>query len=144
LEHLRIEIRGSQRPFATALTLRGVAVTKIALLPERTAETLSWRAIAGEKQSVGRTAGEALDAITAQLNGEDDGTLIIMQSQRPDRFFTEQQQHRLELLMAKWRDARDHGTVMPSPEREELEVLVEAEVTAAALRAAAAFDTPIQ
>lgn len=39
----------------------------------------SYRAIAGNQRTEGRTAGEALDALTKQL--DEDTTLIIVQSQ---------------------------------------------------------------
>ena len=48
----------------------------------------SYRAIAGNKQSSGRTAGEALDAITCQLSETDALTLVVLQRQRPDKYFT--------------------------------------------------------
>jgi len=117
-------------------------MTKIALLPERTDDSTSWRASAGDKQSVGRTAGEALDAIAAQLGDEEGGTLIIMQSQRPDEYFTVPQRERLQFLMEKWRDARDRDAELPPTEQAELEALVEAEVTASSERVNAAFAAP--
>lgn len=70
-------------------------MTTIAILPDnRGAEKTTYRAVAGSIQSEGKTAGEALDALTAQL-GEEAGTLIIVQNQRPDQFFSAQQQQRL-------------------------------------------------
>jgi hypothetical protein len=86
---------------------------------------------------VGRTAGEALDALTPQLDESQAGTLVVVQQLRPDRFFTLQQQQRLEQLMSHWRQARDAGQSLPSPEQAELDALVEAELRAAAERAAA-------
>ena len=56
---------------------------------------------------------------------------------RPDPFFTESRRRRLEELMAKWRDARDAGLRLPSEDQAELESLVDAELCAAADRAAA-------
>ena len=50
-------------------------MTTITILPERTD---SYRAVAGDKESTGRTAGEALDAITLQLEDEESGMLVIM------------------------------------------------------------------
>ena len=116
-------------------------MTRIALLPERTDDSTSWRAISGEMQSVGRTAGEALDAIAAQLGEEEGGTLIIMQSRRPDKFFNQDQQTRLGILMAKWRSARDRDANLPSIEQTELAALVQAEVEASTMRAKTVFDT---
>jgi hypothetical protein len=66
---------------------------KVAILPIPTAQgDLSSRAIAGEKHAQGETAGEALDALTAQLSADEASTLIIVQSLRPDRFCTAAQQ----------------------------------------------------
>ena len=53
-----------------------------------------------------------------------------------DALFTEAQRDRLAALMAKWRAARDGGTPLPPDERAELDALTEAEVRAAAERAA--------
>ncbi|NJP08461.1 MAG: hypothetical protein HC866_02445 [Leptolyngbyaceae cyanobacterium RU_5_1] len=47
----------------------------------------SYRAIASDKQSVGKTAGQALDALTAQLGETEFSTLLVIQSFRPDPFF---------------------------------------------------------
>jgi hypothetical protein len=108
----------------------------IVLEPVETGGT-SYRAVAGDKQSVGRTVGEALDALTAQLSEEESGTLIDVQNQRPDSFFSGQQQQRLAELMARWRAACDTGGALPSDEQTELESLVEAELQAATRRATA-------
>jgi hypothetical protein len=44
-------------------------MTAIAILPENPGvEGTRYRAFAGQKHSVGRTAGEALDALTSQLD----------------------------------------------------------------------------
>src|SRR5690348_6528167 len=61
---------------------RGDMMTTVAILPESTGKDgPTYRAVAGNLQSVGRTAGEALDALTAQLSEEESGTLIIVQNQ---------------------------------------------------------------
>ena len=116
-------------------------MTKVAILPIPTEKgNLSYRAVAGERQSHGRTAGEALDALTAQLSEEEDSTLIIVQSLRPDRFFNAAQQQRLAELMARWRTARDKGETLPTGQQAELDLLVEAELCASTDRAAALSD----
>jgi hypothetical protein len=113
-------------------------MTKVAILPVSTATgDLAYHAIAGDKQSHGKTAGEALDALAAQLPAEEAGTLVIVQSFRPDRFFDADQQRRLGELMARWRAARDAGTLLPTAEQEELDALIEAEIRASAKRTAA-------
>src|SRR3712207_5541114 len=103
-------------------------MTRVAILPIPTdKDSISFRAVAGDKQSQGKTAGEALDALTAQLSEDETSTLIIVQSLRPDRFFDAAQQQRLAELMERWRVARDKGEALPAKEQIELEALVEAE-----------------
>ena len=113
-------------------------MTKVAILPESTnAGQLTYRAIAGEHQSLGKTAGEALDALTATLSNEESGTLVVVQHHHPDPFFTAPQQARLHELMARWRAARDTGAALPPAEQAKLDALADAEVRAATARTAA-------
>jgi hypothetical protein len=113
-------------------------MTKVAILPVPTEKgVVSYRAVAGDKHSQGKTVGEALDALTTQLSVDEAGTLIIVQSLCPDRFFNADQQQRLAELMERWRAARDQGETLPTDAQSELEALVEAELRAAADRAAA-------
>ena len=42
-------------------------MTAIAIIPESLPDGPSFRAVAGQRQSVGRTPGEALDSIARQL-----------------------------------------------------------------------------
>ena len=113
----------------------------VAILPERPgSDETTYRAVAGNIQSVGKTAGEALDALNAQLGEEEAGTLIIVQNLRPDRFFSAQQQHRLEELMTRWRSARDSQSALSPHEQDELQALVDAELTAATQRAKMLID----
>lgn len=115
-------------------------MTTIAILSERSGENeATYRAVAGDKKSVGRTPGEALDALTLQLGDDEAGTLVIVQNLRPDRFFTAEQQRRLAELMTRWRDARDAKTGLLPQERAELEALIEDELRAARLRAETAL-----
>ena len=116
-------------------------MTKVAILPIPTEQgDLSYRAIAGGKHAQGKTAGEALDALTAQLSADEASTLIIVQSLHPDRFFTAAQQQRLATLMARWRTTRDQGTTLLADEHTELAALIEAELQATAARAATLAD----
>jgi hypothetical protein len=110
-------------------------MTTIAILPENPGSpTTSYRAVAGDKQSVGSSAGQALDALAAQLSEAESGTLIVVQNLRPDRFFTAAQRQRLEELMTRWRTARDSNTPFPAAEQAELEALVAVELAAAVER----------
>jgi hypothetical protein len=118
--------------------LLGKDMTTVAILPvsDVNGERL-YRAVAGDKQSTGKTAGEALDALTAQLEGDEFSTLLIIQSFRPDWFFSAEQQQRLSDLMNLWRTARDDGQTLPPEQQAELDRLVEAELKAATVRTAA-------
>ena len=115
-------------------------MTKVAILPIPTVRgALAYHAVSGTRYGLGKTAGEALDALTAQLE-DDASTLIIMQRLRPDPFFTTAQQERLVVLMARWRTARDRGHTLPIDEQIELETLIEAELHASEARTAALAD----
>ena len=117
-------------------------MTKVAtILPIPTeGGDISYDAVSDGRKSSGKTAGEALDALTAQLPDEEDSLLIILQKRRPDRFFSAEQQKRLQQLMERWRAARDKGDSLPDEEQSELEQLVEMEVAATRARAAAIID----
>jgi hypothetical protein len=112
-------------------------MTMVSILPMKT-ETggVCYSAVSGDKRSQGSTAGEALDAITAQLPTGASGTLVIVQSRTPDRFFDAAQQQRLAELIERWRDARDRGTGLSAEEQAELDALVQAELKASGSRAA--------
>jgi hypothetical protein len=107
-------------------------MTTITILPERGDR---YRAVAGDKESTGRTAGEALDALTRQLGDAEDAALVILRARRADEFFNDSQQQRLAALLAR----RDAGH-LSGEETRELEALVEAELDGARRRAAALFD----
>lgn len=111
-------------------------MTKVAITPVPDEHGhVYFDAIAGERHAKGRTAGAALDAMNEQLENTGDSTIIVLQNFTPDTFFNASQQ-RLEELMKRWRAARDAGSVLPQPEQEELELLTEQELQAAANRAA--------
>ncbi|BAZ25965.1 hypothetical protein NIES4073_68710 [Kalymmatonema gypsitolerans NIES-4073] len=113
-------------------------MTTVAILPisNQNGEK-SYRAIAGDKQSVGKTAGQALDALTAQLGETEFSALLVIQSFRPDPFFSTDQQKRLSELMSLWRTARDQGQALPPEQQAELDTLVDTELRAATARTAA-------
>ena len=96
---------------------------------------MSYRAVAGGVQTMGRTAGEAVDALSAQLSQDQAEMLIIVRDLRPARHFTAEPRRRLEELMARWRTARDAGETLPTEDQAELERLVDEEVHATAERA---------
>jgi hypothetical protein len=116
----------------------GADMTTISIIPDGTGSSYgNYRAVAGSRQSVGRTAGEALDALTAQLDDAEATTLVIVHHFLPDQYFTAEQRQRLEELMNRWRVARDTGTALAPAEQAELDALVETELRAATARSAA-------
>lgn len=72
--------------------------------------------------------GEALDALTAQLDDSEAGILILIQKRAPDRFFTAAQHERMEEL-------RERRNTLTPEEQTELEDLVNAELDATVKRA---------
>jgi hypothetical protein len=96
-----------------------------------------YRAAIGDRQSTGKTAGEALDALTMQIGSQEINGFLLLQNQQPDRFFTIEQQQRLTELMSIWRTARDRGDSIPAEQQSELDALIEAELNATAERAKA-------
>jgi hypothetical protein len=113
-------------------------MTTVAILPISDVNgEKSYQAIAGDKHSIGKTAGQALDALAAQLDELEFSALLVIQSFRPDTFFSSEQQQRLSELMNLWRLARDQGQELPPAQQAELNGLVEIELRAAASRTAA-------
>jgi hypothetical protein len=112
-------------------------MTTITVIPDDPKlATTPYRAVAGDKQAVGSTVGQALDGIRAELTGPPETTVVIVQPMMPDDLFTAEQQARLAALMLKWRAARDHNEALPPEEQAELEALVKTEVQASGERAA--------
>jgi hypothetical protein len=105
----------------------------IAILPEPTADSLSYRATCGQHQATGQTPGQALDTLEAELatTSTDSGeTLVILQRFRPDDLFTAAQQQRLRELMDEFQTAIAQGTQLAPTVQSELNTLVEAELEA--------------
>jgi len=116
-------------------------MTNVAIVPVSSEQgVISYRALAGQTRSQGRTVGEALDALTIQLPESDRGMLVVVQSLHPDRYFSAAQQQQLEELMGRWRTANDAGTSLPVSIQAELDDLVENELRAAADRAGTQAD----
>ena len=97
----------------------------------------AYRAFSGDRKSSGKTAGEALDAISAQIGGQETGTLVIVQHRQPDQHFDAKQICRLEQLMSRWREQRDRGQGLAEEEQKELEELIDTELAATGERATA-------
>lgn len=110
-------------------------MTTVAILPiSSVSGEKSYRAIAGDKHWVGKTAGQALDGLTTQLGETEFSGMLVIQSFQPDLFFTAEQQQQLSDLMNLWRVARDRGEVLPPEQQVKLDSLVVAELRAAATR----------
>ena len=100
-----------------------------------------YQAIAGSLSCNGKTPGEALDAITAELGDSESNTLVVLQNGRPDGYFSEPQRSRMNFLMQQWRSSRDIGTEFTQIEQDELDMLVQAEIQATGQRAKAMADS---
>ncbi|MGM3305859.1 hypothetical protein ACSQ6I_07740 [Anabaena sp. WFMT] len=112
-------------------------MTTVAILPiSNSSGEKSYRAIAGDKQSVGKTAGQALDALTSLLGEVEFRAILIIDNFHPDQFFTSDQQQRLSELMSMWRTARDKEEILAPEIQMELDNLVNAELKAATARTA--------
>ena len=96
---------------------------------------LVYRAAMGDRQSTGKTAGAALDALTVQIGSQEIKGFFLFQNYQLDQFFTAQQQQRLTELMLMWRAAQDLGDLLPPEQQSELDGLIEAELHATAERA---------
>ena len=113
-------------------------MTTVSILPiSSVSGEKAYRAISGDKQWVGKTAGQALDGLTAQLGEIDFSALLVIQNFNADLFFNADQQKRLSELMSLWRVARDLGETLLLDQQAELDTLVDAELRAATARTAA-------
>lgn len=92
-------------------------------------------AFSGKKNSFGKTIGEAVDALTEQLEPSEQNTVVYVRDFQPDEFFTVEQQQRMSVLMAKWREARDADQQLAPQEQIELEKLIEEELEGSGRRA---------
>ena len=110
-------------------------MTTVAILPVVDGHgDKTYRAIAGNKQSIGKTAGQALDALTDQLEPSKFSGLLLIPGFQPDLLFNADQQQRLADLMNQWQAAQDRGEELPESQQSELEQLIETELTAATMR----------
>jgi hypothetical protein len=88
-----------------------------------------FRAVAGNHQSVGRTMGEALDALTADWGDTIQEAAVFIQRFQPDPYFTAAQHSRMQELLAR-------RAGLTAEERTELETLIDAELDATVARTA--------
>ena len=86
-----------------------------------------FRAVSGKRQSVGRTPGEALDALLAQEKGIIESSAILIQRFVPDAYFSQAQHDRIQELLGR-------RYSLSEPENSELDSLIDAELDATVLR----------
>jgi hypothetical protein len=103
-------------------------MTSIAIRTDSSnADTPRFRAVAGNRQAVGRTMGEALDALTADWGDDIRETVVFIQRFESDTYFTAAQYHRMQELLTR-------RAVLTAEERGELEALIDAELDATIAR----------
>ena len=96
---------------------------------------IRFRAICGDRESTGRTMGEALDALAASWSDIAGETAVLIQRVGGDRYFTDAQHQRLQELLSR-RDS------LSAPERSELEALIDAELDATVSRSTPVTPSP--
>ena len=103
-------------------------MSAIAIRAEHSAAGLpQFRAVAGQRQSVGRTMGEALDALTAAWGTTFRRRQSSSNGSQPDVYFTAAQCTRMQELLAR-------RATLTAAERAELETLIDAELEATIVR----------
>lgn len=111
-----------------AVTGSGKIMTSIAIRTENSKAGLPrFRAVAGNRQAIGKTMGEALDALTADWRDNIRETVVLIQRFEPDAYFTAAQYHRMQELLAR-------RTTLTAEERRELETLIDVELDATIAR----------
>lgn len=115
-------------------------MTSVAILPITNPDgQTAYQAISGDHRAIGKTAGEALDALHAQLPELTPAPFLLLQSFQGDRFFSTAQQTRLAQLMNQWRTEREQDQTLETTEQTELEDLIDAELEGAIARSIALF-----
>ena len=89
------------------------AMTTITIAREQsTATAATYRAFGRERTSTGATPGQALDALSAQLEPQAVGSMVVIMEPGPDEFFPAELVERLQQLMVLHRAALDVGSPM--------------------------------
>jgi hypothetical protein len=96
-------------------------------IEEQETASARFRAVSGKRRSVGRTPGEALDALLAQEGEDIESSAILIQRFVPDTYFTQEQYDRMQQLLAR----RD---TLSALENAELDALIDAELEATIAR----------
>ena len=92
-----------------------------------------YRACARGREAVGGTIGQAIDGLPKEVAEGEGLLMVLVQSFRPDKYFTAEQQKRLTELMDKSRSITD---ALSSEEEAELKALIDAELRGATERSA--------
>ena len=82
-----------------------------------------FRALSGRRQSVGKTPGEALDALIAQEGETMESSAILIQRFGSDSFFTQNQYDRMQYLFGL-------SSGLSKEENSELDSLIDVEIEA--------------
>ena len=90
-------------------------------------DTAQFRAVSGEKEGLGATPQEALDALIAGLPSDFGTPIVILPFNRGDVFFTQAQQDRLLELKTR-------QSLLTDAEDQELDNLIEAAFNASVAR----------
>jgi hypothetical protein len=84
----------------------------------------------GTQSSTGKTAGEALDDLTAKMENQEINGFLFLQVNEPDQFFTAPQQEKSAELKSLWQVARDQGNTLPIEQQAKLDDLMVLEMDA--------------
>ncbi len=103
-------------------------MTTAVQIEKESQESPRFRATAGKRQSLGRTPGEALDALLATEDADIESSAILIQRFVPDKYFTEAQYERMQHLLSNRSALKEH-------ENAELDALIDAELDATIARA---------
>ena len=110
--------------------MNAISITRTETLEQGT--RFHAKAVRGGQEAVGKTRGEALDAIASQLSIDDDAEFFYYAEMKPDPFFTAEQISRLYELRQK----QENDTLTEADDLE-YKALVEAELLGSARRIAA-------
>ena len=115
--------------------IRLYAMTTVTIAAEpAAAQDIIFRAFAFGREATGATPGQALDALTADLDLTANGSTVFILDARAVEFFTAEQQRRLLELKVRHRAALDSGMPMPPGQLAELRELAESTTEASGRR----------
>jgi hypothetical protein len=111
-----------------AITGSGKTMTSIAIrIEDSKADIPRFRAVAWNRQAIGWTMGQALDALTANWGDDIQETAVFIQRFEPNVYFTAAQYHRMQEIFVR-------RATLTADERGELEALIGVELDATVAR----------